>query len=72
MLFARKVIGDEDCLAVNVYVPGDVSNRVNRDDLTPVMFWIHGGAFSLGSGYSDLYGPERFLDYGVVSQSITA
>jgi para-nitrobenzyl esterase len=34
---------DEDCLSVNVYAP------TNGQGL-PVMLWIHGGAFTIGSG----------------------
>jgi para-nitrobenzyl esterase len=34
---------DEDCLALNVWSP-DVSGRA------PVMVWLHGGAFTMGSG----------------------
>ncbi|XP_006825360.1 acetylcholinesterase-like [Saccoglossus kowalevskii] len=37
-------IQDEDCLHLNVYAPQP------RKDNTPVMFWIHGGAFIMGSG----------------------
>ena len=62
----KTVTGQEDCLVLSVYVPGQGEKR---KDLLPVMFFIHGGAFFVGSGSSDLFGPERFLDYGVVSQS---
>ncbi len=31
------------------------------------MVFIHGGAFFLGSGSKDFYGPDRILDYDVVS-----
>jgi len=31
------------------------------------MVFIHGGGFFFGSGLPDLYGPERLLDYNVVS-----
>ena len=30
------------------------------------MFYIHGGAFSARSGNIDTFGPEFFMDYGVV------
>jgi para-nitrobenzyl esterase len=38
---------DEDCLFLNVYTPKADSSR------RPVMVWIHGGAYTIGSG--DMY-----------------
>jgi carboxylesterase type B len=38
--------GDEDCLYLNVYRPRGV--RAGAD--LPVLFWIHGGSFTSGSG----------------------
>lgn len=35
----------EDCLLANVWTPG-----VNDNKKRPVMFWIHGGGFTAGSG----------------------
>jgi len=32
--------------------------------LLPVMFWIHGGAFSLGQAIE--YVPTRYMDYDIV------
>jgi len=32
----------------------------------PVMVWIHGGAFSLGSGDSSFYGPDYIVEKDVV------
>ena len=39
----------EDCLYLNVWTPG--ADRARR----PVLVWIHGGAFVLGSGSQTLY-----------------
>lgn len=47
------VVGDEDCLFVNVYSPADVHDQ----ELKPVMVWLHGGAFTVGSGAN--YDPSR-------------
>ena len=56
--FPVGLIGQEDCLVLNVYVP------IKADDpdvKLPVMVWIHGGGLVLGSGtYSD-YGPQYFM-----------
>uniref|UniRef100_A0A3Q1F1R1 Carboxylesterase type B domain-containing protein n=1 Tax=Acanthochromis polyacanthus TaxID=80966 RepID=A0A3Q1F1R1_9TELE len=38
----------EDCLYLNIYSP---ANRA-QDAKLPVMVWIHGGGFSLGSASS--------------------
>ncbi|CAL7947467.1 unnamed protein product [Xylocopa violacea] len=40
----ERVVGSEDCLYLNVYVP--IGNR----DPVPVMVWVAGGAFQFGSG----------------------
>ena len=37
------VVGDEDCLTLNVWAPPNASGL-------PVMFWIHGGGNSIGHG----------------------
>jgi len=36
--FTKKVTGDEDCLALNIYRPNSEANNL------PVYVWIHGGA----------------------------
>lgn len=38
----RQVLGEEDCLYLNIYTP----EKPN----TPVVFWIHGGGFQYGMG----------------------
>uniref|UniRef100_A0A336LYR5 Carboxylic ester hydrolase n=1 Tax=Culicoides sonorensis TaxID=179676 RepID=A0A336LYR5_CULSO len=47
-----KLVGDEDCLYLNIYTPKNISKL----EKLPVIFHIHGGALMYGSG--DFYGPE--------------
>lgn len=50
----------EDCLYLNVYTPAaDAARR-------PVFFWIHGGAFIVGSGGEALYDGGRLAERGDV------
>lgn len=50
----------QDCLYLNVWTPKcDGARR-------PVMVWIHGGAFILGSGSTSLYSGERLATRGDV------
>jgi para-nitrobenzyl esterase len=42
-------VQSEDCLYLNVYTPAADGGR------RPVMFWIHGGAFALGSSSEAMY-----------------
>lgn len=57
--------GEEDCLVLNVYTP-IMDLESERKPLLPVMFWIHGGGFASGSGSSDFYGPDNFMEEDVV------
>jgi para-nitrobenzyl esterase len=62
----RTVIGaagskqSQDCLYLNVWTPGRDAKR------RPVMVWIHGGAFILGSGSTPLYAGRRLAARGDV------
>ena len=58
------VIGNEDCLHLNVYVP-ETEQEV-ENDLLPVMVWFHGGGFTSGEGNEDLWGPAYLLDKDVI------
>src|ERR1700750_1759713 len=51
----------EDCLFLNVWTPG-LRDGAKR----PVMFYIHGGAYSHGSGSSPLYDGTRLCKRGDV------
>lgn len=51
----------EDCLKINVYVPAHASGPL------PVMVYIHGGAFILGSGGKLVYNPEFLVKRDVIA-----
>ena len=47
----KGIDGQEDCLLLNIYVPEIAipGSKINTTKL-PVMVWIHGGSFAIGSG----------------------
>ena len=51
---------DEDCLLLNIFTPGMDSAR------RPVMVWIHGGAFIIGSGSQPIYMESALAKQGDV------
>ncbi|NOU61767.1 carboxylesterase/lipase family protein [Marinifilum caeruleilacunae] len=53
----------EDCLYLNIWTPAK-----NKDEKLPVMFWIHGGGFTRGSG--NLSNGCALAERGVVLVSI--
>ena len=46
---AQSGSGSEDCLFLNIQTPY-IPKAGSKDRLRPVMFWIHGGGFTGGSG----------------------
>lgn len=46
MFTAGEQIGDEDCLFLDITVPGGVNLTARK----PVMVWFHGGGFTSSSG----------------------
>lgn len=55
----------EDCLNLNVWVP-----RGNHAKPLPVMFWIHGGSFRVGSGGLPIYNGEKIASQDVILVTI--
>jgi para-nitrobenzyl esterase len=53
----------EDCLTLNVWVPGKAKKA-------PVMVWIHGGGFAAGGGDEPRHNGEAFAKKGVVLVTI--
>lgn len=57
---ADKVAMSEDCLFLNIVAPDDGERH-------PVIVWIHGGAFVMGSGSNPLYDGTSFAEkHGIV------
>ncbi|KAF5276535.1 hypothetical protein FQR65_LT03965 [Abscondita terminalis] len=61
----QNIIGDEDCLYLNVYTP-----QLATDSLKAVMFWIHGGGYLIGSGSSEFFSPDFLIQEDVVIVTI--
>ena len=53
--------GNEDCLFVNVY-----TKSLRPNSKIPVMVYIHEGAYTSGSGNTDICGPEFLLQNDIV------
>ncbi|KAG7306771.1 hypothetical protein JYU34_008205 [Plutella xylostella] len=56
----------EDCLVLNVFTP---ANFLANTSL-PVMVFLHGGDFGVGSGSPSFYGPQYLVSHGVVIVTI--
>jgi len=59
--FTREIIGDEDCLYLNVY-----TTNMNPREKRSVMVWIHGGGFYSSSGDMNFYGPDYIIRKDIV------
>ncbi|KAF9886937.1 hypothetical protein FE257_010678 [Aspergillus nanangensis] len=57
---------DEDCLFLDAYVPRKVLRKHKRN--TPVVVWIHGGGFTVGSKDTDL-GMGYYDGTGLIQQA---
>jgi carboxylesterase type B len=58
-LLKNLLIGEEDCLTINVQRPAGVT----ENDKLPVLFWIFGGGFELGS--TSMYDGSNLVSSGV-------
>ncbi|MFV1949866.1 MAG: carboxylesterase/lipase family protein [Anaerolineales bacterium] len=54
----------EDCLYLNVWTEAEQGDR------RPVMVWIHGGGFSIGSGSQSIHEGTNFAESGIVLVTI--
>lgn len=59
--------GSEDCLFLNVWTPYlPAHGGASKKDLKPVLFWIHGGAFTSGSGNDPTFDGGNIVSRGDV------
>ncbi|KAJ8706564.1 hypothetical protein PYW07_012642 [Mythimna separata] len=55
---------NEDCLVLNIYVPHSFNTTL------PVMVFLHGGDFGVGSSSPVFYGPHYLVSHGVIVVSL--
>ncbi|XP_039313760.1 esterase E4 [Solenopsis invicta] len=66
-LETSKVIGSEDCLYLNIFVPHFSERSVSqRFAKLPVLVFVHGGAYNIGTSDSKLYSPDYLLDQDII------
>jgi len=58
--FGKQEPESEDCLNLNIWTPATDGKK------RPVMFWVHGGAFIMGSGISPMYDGTHLAKRGDV------
>ncbi|EFN64026.1 Esterase E4 [Camponotus floridanus] len=62
----EAIIGSEDCLYLNVYIP----YNIYRTTQNPVMVWIHGGAYLIGNGNDIATRPDYLITKDIILVSI--
>ncbi|XP_049938132.1 venom carboxylesterase-6-like [Schistocerca serialis cubense] len=60
--------GSEDCLYLNVFVPHEAA--ANASEPLPVLVWIPGGGYEGGGGTQADFGPDFFLEHGIIVVTI--
>ncbi|CAG5008482.1 unnamed protein product [Parnassius apollo] len=65
----KEIVGQEDCLYLNIYTPVKI-NEIYTDRRLPVMVFIHGGGWMCGDSTTYMYGPQFLLDRDVILVAI--
>ncbi|XP_011695647.1 PREDICTED: esterase E4-like [Wasmannia auropunctata] len=63
----KVVIGQEDCLYLNIYVPYNIYTKNGN----PVMVWIHGGGYIFGTGNDSQDKPDYLMAKDVILVTIS-
>ncbi|KAL9702235.1 hypothetical protein quinque_005753 [Culex quinquefasciatus] len=64
------VIGEEDCFFVNIFSPEIKFREDGTRKLLPVLVFIHGGGFTIGSASFDVAGVDLLMEQEIVVISI--
>ena len=64
----QNLTTNEDCLVLNIWTPN--TGNKSSNELKPVMFWIHGGGFTIGSSFQWAYNGSALAAHDVVVVSI--
>lgn len=67
----QSTSGDEDCLFMNVYAPQYDRKKAGSGGF-PVLVFIHGGSFQIGSASFDLDGADLLIEKVGIGVTITA
>ncbi|XP_055620245.1 juvenile hormone esterase-like [Toxorhynchites rutilus septentrionalis] len=62
---ATKVLGEEDCLFMNVYSPA-VPGGNDTVRKYPVLVYIHGGSYAIWSPQTDMFGVDLLIESGIL------
>lgn len=65
-IYQEEIVGDEDCLYLNVYTPKLPTENDKLKGRYPVMIWFHGCGWICGAGHSEFYNPKFLLDHDLV------
>ena len=63
-LHGETVVGEEDCLVLNIFTPDSTAG------LLPVMVFVHGGGFVMGSSDPSVYGPDLLVEKDIILVTI--
>lgn len=65
-IYQEEIVGDEDCLYLNVYTPKLPTENDKLKGRYPVMIWFHGCGWICGAGHSEFYNPKFLLDHDLI------
>ncbi|XP_015429390.1 PREDICTED: esterase FE4-like [Dufourea novaeangliae] len=65
----ERIVGSEDCLYLNVYVPV-IPDKEKGSNKLPVIVFVHGGKYIIGASHSQEFPPDYMLNRDVILVSM--